>query len=319
VKSLLIQKPGVVDMVEVPIPKPGPDDVLIQVKVCTTCPHWDISVWQGWDIFERAGHPKYPQPFGRPGHEMAGVVVEKGANVSHLRVGDRVAVLWAAPMDMPGFYAEYGVKPASEVFKLPDWMSFEEASVTELLVAICVPVIKLGDVIGKRVGVSGLGPAGMLAVQALRARGAKEVVGFVLAPERLKIALEVGAHAAVDPRSSDVQAYRDKPLDLAIDCIAVNASLELMLDIVKEKIIIFGVPRSTIHYGYNPWKSGVALQGHGVGSARAQSGEYAVHLLTTKQVTTKPLISEIMPMSEYAKGIELLQKSKAVLKVSYVP
>ena len=318
-KSLLIKQPGVADMVEVPTPQPGPDDVLIQVKVCTTCPHWDISVWQGWDIFERTGYPKYPQPTGRPGHEMAGVIVEKGANVSSLQIGDRVAVLWAAPMDSPGFYAEYGVKPANEIFKLPDWMSFEEASVIELLVAVCVPVIKLGDVIGKRVGVSGLGPAGILAVQALRARGAKEVVGFDIAPERLRIAQELGAHAAIDPRSPDVQIYREKPLDLAIDCIAVSDSLELMLDIVQEKIIIFGVPRSTIRYSYTPWKNGVALQGHGVGSVRSQSGEYAVHLLTTRQVTTKPLISEVLPMSEYAQGIDLLQKSKAVLKVSYVP
>ena len=316
-KTLQITQPGRAEFVKVPPPRPGPDDVLIQVKVCSTCPHWDMSVWQGWDIFDRTGYPEYPQPIGRPGHEMAGIVAETGANVSTLEVGDRVAVLWAAPMDAPGFYAEYGVKPANEVVKIPDWLRFEEASVLELLVAVAVPIIRLGDVIGKRAAVSGLGNAGLLAVQAMRARGAKEVVGFDVVPERLEMARELGAQVALDPRSPEVQQYREKPLDVAIDCAAVGPSLELMLEIVKQKILIFGVPRTTIHYGYTPWRSGVALIGHGVGSVRAESGEYAVHLLTSGQVQSKPLISAVLPLEEYANGVEMLIESKNVLKVSY--
>ena len=82
--------------------------------------------------------------------------------------------------------------------------------------------------------------------------------------------------------------------------------------------MILGVPRTSIHYGYIPWRSGVALIGHGVGSVRSQSGEYAAHLITTGQVNTRPLISSILPLEEYAKGVEMLVESKNVLKVSYM-
>jgi len=80
----------VLDVREVPVPEPGPGELLLRVGAATTC-GTDVKV------FRRGGHPrmlKVPSPFG---HEMAGTVAAVGAGVSRFREGDRVAVANSAP------------------------------------------------------------------------------------------------------------------------------------------------------------------------------------------------------------------------------
>src|SRR5947209_3975343 len=95
-KGLQIVAPGHVEIVDVPRPEPYPDEVVVEVQVCNSCTHWDLTVWDGVDIFGRKGHPQYPYYVGGPGHELAGVVVEKGDLVTTVEAGDHVA-LWGSP------------------------------------------------------------------------------------------------------------------------------------------------------------------------------------------------------------------------------
>ena len=99
-KGLLIDRPGHFEIVDVPRPEPFPDEVVVQVEAINSCTHWDLTVWDGVDIFGRPGHPEYPLQVGAPGHELSGVVVETGDQVTAVRAGDRVA-LWGSPAGRP--------------------------------------------------------------------------------------------------------------------------------------------------------------------------------------------------------------------------
>ena len=91
-KGLQITAPGRFQLVDAPDPEPYADEILIKVHVCNSCTHWDLSIWEGYDIFGRpGGAPAYPYAIGGPGHEWAGEVVAVGRDVTGVRPGDRVS------------------------------------------------------------------------------------------------------------------------------------------------------------------------------------------------------------------------------------
>ena len=118
-RAIQITEPGRFRIVDTPEPAAGPGEVLIAVRACVTCPHWDTTIFRGVDIFERPGHPKYPIPVGYPGHEVSGRVEAVGEGVTSLQVGDRVATLKAGGESNPGFYSELISRPAEMVTRIP--------------------------------------------------------------------------------------------------------------------------------------------------------------------------------------------------------
>ena len=133
------------------------------------------------------------------GYSSAGVVREAGAQAGGFKVGDRVACGGA------GFanHAEFNYVPRNLVVKIPDNVSFEDASCATVG-SIALQGIRQCDLrLGESVCVLGLGLLGMLAVQMAKASGCK-VIGYDLNPGRCKLALEMGADVAV---SSDLAAH----------------------------------------------------------------------------------------------------------------
>ena len=63
-KAIQIQEPGKAVLIDVPVPVIAEDEVLVKVVCCVTCPHWDLTLFKGVDIFGRPGYPKYPIPWG---------------------------------------------------------------------------------------------------------------------------------------------------------------------------------------------------------------------------------------------------------------
>ena len=196
-RAIQITEPGRFRIVDTPEPAAGPGEVLIAVQACVTCPHWDTTIFRGVDIFDRPGHPKYPIPVGYPGHEVSGRVEAVGEGVTSLQVGDRVATLKAGGESNPGFYSELISRPAEMVTRIPDNTSYEAAASMEMAFHMSPYVRALGDVAGKRVGIVGLGPAGIIAMQMVRAEGAGAVVAIDLVPERLELARTLGADQVV--------------------------------------------------------------------------------------------------------------------------
>src|SRR3954470_2366343 len=215
--------PGDVRIEDAPEPSPGPGDVKIRVRACSTC---------GTDVkILNFGHHHIVPPRVM-GHEIAGEVVEAGADVTGWAPGDRVQVIAAIPCGtcgecrrgrmtvcpnqvsmgyhFDGGFAEYMVVPPNVLAvdglnRIPDGLSFAEASVAEPLACVLNGQNLAGVGEGDDVVVMGSNPIGCLHVRLARARGAARVFLVDLNRERLDLAADlVRPDAAVCGSETDV-------------------------------------------------------------------------------------------------------------------
>jgi threonine dehydrogenase-like Zn-dependent dehydrogenase len=318
-KALQYRGPADAVIVDVPRPAPEAGEILVKVGAWLTCTHWELTLWDGVDIFERPGHPRYPLDPGWPGHEWSGVVAEVGTGVSSVKVGDHVAFWGTAPGDRrPSMcsYLAYKVVGEHSVLSFPPGHSFAGAALLEMLTSVCSSVVRAGSVAGKRIGVSGLGAAGLLCTQALRALAPAELIGFDPVAARRELALRAGADAALAPGSSEWEALQREPLDLTIDCSGAGAAISGALNVTRGRVLCFGVPHGPVAFGPAQWRSGVTLEGYG-GRLRA-AADLARHLLLTRQVREELYVTHTLPLERYAAAVDLLRRREAI-KVCLLP
>lgn len=316
-KAIQLMAPGKPEIVDVPVPDIADNEVLVEVKACVTCPHWDISLFKGVDIFERPGYPKYPIPWGYPGHEMSGLVVKAGRNVKTLKEGDRVAALETAGEDKPGFYCEYINRPEDKVVKVPDSISFDAAACMEMARSVSPNAKRLGDVRGKRVGVVGMGPAGIIAVQMIRAMGAVEVVAMDIEPARLALAAKAGATETLDTSAPEAMAtLKAKRFNACMDCSGHSSGLQIALDHTGGMVSVFGVIHGEATLTTRHWLSGISL----VTSLPMtdDATQFVLQLWEEGKLNTDILVSTRLPFERYAEAVQLLMDRKA-LKVCLHP
>lgn len=203
---------------EVPIPQPGPGQVLVKVVASGVC-HTDLHAADGdWPV-------KPTLPF-IPGHEGAGYIVGLGAGVTNLKEGDRVGVPWLhsacglceycltgwetlcpyqqnTGYSVNGGYAEYVLAPAAYVGHLPAGTDFAE--IAPILCAGVTTYKGLKETEarpGEWVAISGVGGLGHVAVQYAKAMGL-HVVAVDVADDKLALARALGAELAVNARVED--------------------------------------------------------------------------------------------------------------------
>jgi threonine dehydrogenase-like Zn-dependent dehydrogenase len=196
------------------------------------------------------------------------------------------------------------------------------AQIASLELAMCVEIsfqqlARLGGVAGRKVGVSGLGPAGLLAVQLARAHGATEVVGIDPVAARRELAATLGAHRTAAPEASAWPASRGEgALDDAIDCTGVPASIEFLMDRTLRCVTIFGVLREEVRFTLRHWYPGLLLMGYN--EHNRQAAETALRFIIEGKLRLDPLITQTLPFTRYAEGVELLRQKKAV-KILFDP
>ncbi len=187
----------------VPVPKVGPDEVLIHIESA------GVGVW---DPFEREGgfarmfgrEPEFPYVLGTEG---AGTVAAVGRRVRRFKPGDRV---YAAFLSNPkgGFYAEYTAMPADNVSPIPQKLTTEQAGV--MLVDAITALRGLDDAIDLKPGESVMifgasGGIGHLAIQLAKRMGAR-VLAVASGEDGVALAQRLGADAIVDGHKDDVAA-----------------------------------------------------------------------------------------------------------------
>lgn len=321
---LQVTAPGAFEMRSVPTPVPGAGEVLMRVDAVTTCPQWDLHLRHDEPMF--VGHRfQYPYAPGQPGHEATGQVVEVGPGVQGLAVGDRVSA-WRDPGHArPGCYAQYVVHRAEDVIRVPTDLPPEATAPVELAMCVASTFLVLRDmhaVFGRRCGVSGLGPAGLVAAQLARAEGAARVVGFDPSESRRRRATQLGlVDEALDPRAVPdgrlpVRGRGGSPaLDTSVDCVGGRASVEFLMDRTGDTVALFGVQRED--YTFAPrHHAGLRLcgyPGHHRGAA-----EYAVDLVAAGRLDLRPLVTHHLPLDRYGEGVDLLERQEAV-KVCFHP
>jgi propanol-preferring alcohol dehydrogenase len=203
---------------DVPVPQPGPGEVLVKVKACGVC-HTDLHAASGdW--------PVKPTPPFIPGHEAAGIVVALGPDVTNLKVGDAVGVAWLhdaclaceycetgwetlcehqhnTGYSVNGGFAEYIIASAAFAAKLPANVDF--AAVAPILCAGVTTYKGLKETEarpGEWVVISGVGGLGHVAIQYAKAMGLK-VAAIDIAEDKLELARATGADLAVNALAAD--------------------------------------------------------------------------------------------------------------------
>ncbi len=224
--------PLVLTLHDLPVPKPGPREVLIALHAAGVG-SWDGLVRDGsWQPWGRRG--RFPIV---PGTDGAGVVAATGANVRKVRVGDRV---WACHYSNPkgGFYAEYIAVDAGSVGPVPEHLTLLEAGAapTTGLTALQGIDNTLRLRRGETVLVFGAsGGVGSLAAQFARLRGA-HVIGTASTPEAAALVQRLGAEDVIDARSSDdIRRLKDLAPDGldAVFALSGGDGLERCIDFVR--------------------------------------------------------------------------------------
>ncbi len=215
-----ITAPGRVELKSLPRPSLGADEVLIEVKASAICGS-DLHLYHG-------KHPDAPLP-SAVGHEMAGEVVERGAAVTKVQLGDRVVVEPIIPCGTCHYcrlgqynrclnvkygyrtgrsgLAEYYVASEQWVHHLPAELSYAEGALIEPL-AVAVHAVRRADVrLGDQVAIFGAGPIGLLTLAVSKAAGAAQVCMVDIRQDRLAVAAALGATEVVDARLEDPVEY----------------------------------------------------------------------------------------------------------------
>jgi propanol-preferring alcohol dehydrogenase len=199
---------------ELPVPKPGPDDVLLEVLACGVC-HTELDEIEG-----RTAPPIMPVI---PGHEVVGRIVKTGGNVESGRVGERVGVGWfysscgrcryclegnenlcgefkATGRDANGGYAEYMTVPEGSAFALPEYLSDTHAAPLLCAGAIGYRSLRLSEIEnGDSLGLTGFGGSAHLVLKMVKFRYPNtEIFVFARNPGEREFAMELGAVWAGD-------------------------------------------------------------------------------------------------------------------------
>lgn len=206
---------------EVPIPTPGPGEVLVKIVATGVC-HTDLHAADGdW--------PVKPSPPFIPGHEGAGVVAALGPGVTGLKEGDAVGLPWLhdacgccehcitgwetlcerqhdTGYSVNGSFAEYAIGAADYVGRLPDKVDF--AAMAPILCAGVTTYKGLKETEarpGEWVAISGVGGLGHVAIQYAKAMGL-HVVALDVTEDKLALARALGAEVTIDAKSPDAAA-----------------------------------------------------------------------------------------------------------------
>lgn len=212
-----------VELQEWAIPVPKDNEVLVKIEYVGICGS-DLHYFEAG----RIGDFVVNGPLVL-GHEAAGTVVEVGANVKHLQVGDRVAlepgktcgqcefcksgkynlckdVIFFATPPVDGVFQEYVAHEAALCFKLPDHVSTEEGALIEPL-AVGMHAASQGDAkLGQTAVVTGTGCIGLVTLLALKARGVSKVIVVDIMEKRLEKAKELGADEVINGKEEDTVA-----------------------------------------------------------------------------------------------------------------
>jgi len=200
-------------MEDIEKPEVGHNDVLIRVRRTAIC-GTDIHIFK-WDDWARE---TIPVPMA-VGHEFSGEIVDKGVEVKGYEIGDRVSAeghitcgycrncragrrhlcmnTVGVGVNRPGAFADYIAVPAFNVFKLPDAISDDMASILDPLGNATHTALSF-DLVGEDVLITGAGPIGIMAVAIARYAGARHVVITDVNDYRLELARKMGATRAIN-------------------------------------------------------------------------------------------------------------------------
>jgi L-iditol 2-dehydrogenase len=312
VKAAVLHRPRDLRIETTRIAEPGPGEVLIRVAMAGLC-GTDYGIWSG----ERT--VSYPRVLG---HEFVGRVEATGAGVSRVRVGDRVAVepnyscgvcalcregnrnlclgRTAVGIDVDGCFAEVVRVPERCCWPAPAGVSDDDLMVTEPLAVVVRAVARAAVRPGETAAVVGGGTLGLLALQVLRAAGARVLV-VSRSARRFALARELGAaatHAVADGSlEAAARAFSGREgLDVVIETAGTAEAVSHALTLVRPggRIVLTGLPpEPTPVVFFSVVRREVSIAG-----SMIYQDEFpeAMRLVAAGAVHTRPLVTHRFPL-----------------------
>jgi threonine dehydrogenase-like Zn-dependent dehydrogenase len=337
-------------VVEMPVPRPEAQEVLIKVEACAICGTDPKIVDHGW--------PNNP-PFGEyiPGHEFAGTIVDLGQGVEGYKTGDRVAVephkgcgicencirgLYTTCLNygrtelghrhygftVNGGYAEYAVNHINTIHLIPESLSFDQATLITTAGTAMYGITRIGGVnCGETVVVSGPGPIGLMACQLVKVLGAGRVIFTGTRKERLDLGVELGAvDETVNVRERDVvdavmNSTRGVGADLTIECAGTEKAAKDAIEYTKKngRVALIGIYEGDIPINLNK-----VVQWNMTLAGGKAEGDWSLRrvlpLMADGRIKCEPLITHRFPLSEINEGIQtFVQRKGGAIKVVIKP
>ncbi len=330
--------PGFVELREVPEPKPGPGEVLIEVKACGIC-GTDIHVF----------HDEFPYwPPVILGHEFAGQIVETGEGASAFKVGDRVVgephtqacgqcylcrtgniqickMKRSPGWGIDGAFTRYLKMPERLLHPIPDHVGYDAAAVVEPAANTIHDVIERAKVeAGDFVVVLGPGPIGLLAAMTSRAAGARRtLVAGTECDEAMRLpkAREIGFETVVDnPVDRVLELTGGIGADLVIECSGSAAGIAASVDLVRKKGRICAIGLTGKPSVPFPWDKAAFKVCDLIFnlSTSYTSWDRTLHLVANGALPVEKLISHRLPLSEWQHAFDEIESQRA-LKVLLIP
>lgn len=312
---------------EVPEPRPGPDEVLIEVEACGVCGS-DVQI-----INVPPGHPSTPPVV--IGHEFVGRIRAAGSAVRRAAIGARVVVdpdpkcgacnscragrpanctnIVALGVHRDGALARYVAAPANSVYPIAERVPTELAALVEPLACVVNGTNRAAVRPGETVVVFGAGAIGCLFIAVLRASGAARIVAVEPSPHRSPVARALGADVVATPEEWAARRAELVPggADVVIDAVGSVLSQAIEAAGMGARVVIFGMngnARPQVHQ-IEIVEKGLAIFGSYISNFTFPA---AIRLVESSQLNLTPMITATMPLEQTAAGIARIRSGEAV-------
>ncbi len=347
-KAVVFVAPGKIELVEKPVPRPGPTDALVRITTTTIC-GTDVHILKG----------EYPvRPGLTIGHEPVGVIEELGSAVTGYQVGQRVIAGAITPCGqcspcLEGTHSQCGGKPmggwrfgntidgaqaefllvpnaAANLAPVPDHLSDEEVLMCPDIMSTGFSGAESGNVrIGDTVAIFAQGPIGLCATVGARLSGASLIIAVDSLQARLKMAKEVGADVTInfrekDPVSAILELTQGRGVDVAIEALGKEETFQSCMRVLKPGGVLSSlgvyskdiqIPLAAFHAGLGDQKLVTTLCPGGKDRMRR-----LMNVISTKRVDLKPLVTHRFKLDRILDAYDLFANQRdGVLKVAITP
>ncbi len=319
-------------MQDIDTPRVGHNDVLIKVNRTAIC-GTDIHIYQ-WD--EWAQHT-IPVPMA-VGHEFSGQIVECGSEVRGFEVGDRVSAEGhitcghcrncragrrhlcrssvGVGVSRPGAFAEYLSVPAFNVFKLPDSITDDMASILDPLGNATHTALSF-DLVGEDVLITGAGPIGIMAAAIARYAGARHIVITDVNDYRLELARKMGASVALNVTKESITETMTalgmtEGFDVGLEMSGNPQAFRSMLETMHHggKIALLGIPPEDMAIDWNE----VIFKGliiKGIYGREMFETWYKMASMLQSGLNIQPIITHHFDIDDYLPAFELMESGQS--------
>jgi threonine 3-dehydrogenase len=317
---------------EVPIPQPGPGEILVKVEAASVC-GTDVHI-ERWDKWAQDNFGPPPMVFG---HEMAGVVVGHGPGAGRIELGRSVAaethiVDWTCyqcrtgrahvcqnmrilGVHVAGSFAQYVVLPEANAW-VYEGVSAEVAALQEPL-GNAVHAAFVEEIAGQTVAVLGCGPIGLMAIAVANMAGARRIFATDINPERLAMAGLMGADVVLAATDDVVGRLRHETdgngVDVVLEMSGAEPALHQGLAALTNggRISLLGTHARPATIDLSPEIIFKAVRVYGITGRLLWETWYRTTALLEEGLDVTPIITHRLPLTRYAEAFDLVAAGHA--------